>query len=287
MFGFFNKDKLPKPLKTILAPKKGFTERTRVLFLSAYKHKFGETIPARKFVFATKVLAVILVAFGITGGISVYADRQNVGPKSPLYPLKLYGEVLQLAISKKEVQPDLHIEFAERRLAEVEILKNESVKANEAQIARTMKDFGEDIKASLAAAGDRDYSEERLPKFCRSLDELISTSSPNVKEVLLAQPKITEKFHNQCDKFLSADGGADGSASSSKGLDGRGNGDGVRIKSASSSPNFNDKEKTNKSDDSQPKLDSGFRGNTEANIINNLMKNNNHKEQKIESKNKD
>ncbi|MEK7195233.1 MAG: DUF5667 domain-containing protein [Patescibacteria group bacterium] len=122
MFDFLNKDKLPKNAKKYFLPSKEFIERGETIFLSRFRERFPMERTAGGFALTLKITMVMAIAFVATNVAAVYADEKNVDSMSPLYPLKRYSEVLQVAFTNSSNQSELHVEFAKRRLEEIEIL---------------------------------------------------------------------------------------------------------------------------------------------------------------------
>lgn len=105
-------------LKKALAPTPEFLAKSEERFLALMPNGYVRHSRAAAYVgrtaTATSVIAALLV------GTSAYANYQNVGVGSPLYPLKRSYEQVELAVAPASSAPALHVRFATRRLAEIE-----------------------------------------------------------------------------------------------------------------------------------------------------------------------
>lgn len=111
------------------------------IFLEFFKSVFGQ----KKFVFATaKYLLVLLMIFGVSlgGGIaSVGASRGSV-PGDLLYPIKITIEKAQLTLSsKKEDKVKLELEFAGRRIEEVDKIIETPEREKEKKMEKALSNF--------------------------------------------------------------------------------------------------------------------------------------------------
>ncbi len=137
-------------LKNIYKTDNKFKEKTRTLFLISARQKFGEFKiqthrPWRYFVRGL-VSGVVLILLLTNGGL--YANERNVNPLSLLYPLKRYHETIRKTFAKTEEMPNLYLELAERRIDEIEYLKNESPESY--RIGKLSNDLKEELESSLS-----------------------------------------------------------------------------------------------------------------------------------------
>ncbi len=207
---FFKKDKLPKWLLRAIAPDPGRLAYRRRVFLAAYDRKFGTAaISPLRWAFVARVAAGVLIMLGITGGgLSVYADANNVPANSPLYPLKRFNESVQLILSKREDKPQLQMQLAERRTKEIDALKKDEEKqnskipatkeANETLIHGLQKDLHEKIDGSIEDAEKPEFQKEKLSAFCEKFASTIVTSSFAIREELAQNAELLRRFQDKC-----------------------------------------------------------------------------------------
>jgi hypothetical protein len=221
----FNRDKLPRNVRRVFEPRKEFAEKTKNLFLLRFGKRFSSApyfVPHPRLVL--KIAAAAFAAFVVTGGISVYADMTDVKADNPMYPLKRYSETVRMTLAASSEKPQLHIEFAGRRLAEIEDLKNKakagvtsSTESENAQIDSEKEDMKKDMKNSLAEASGKSFPDEKLSKFCRSFRDFVGGDSSDVEEIMIKHSDITADYQNKCGIILTASSTDSGASSTTVG----------------------------------------------------------------------
>lgn len=130
-------------------PNKEFHERTRTVFLAAFREKFPAGRPAvsPSFAYFMRGLAVGISGILVFMSASVYADQQNVGPDNILYPLKRSQEWLNLTLSSEVERPAFHLKLAERRLQEIQSVREGNPQSP--RIVGLTAELREEVKRSL------------------------------------------------------------------------------------------------------------------------------------------
>lgn len=135
------------------APQAEFVARTEARFLSAYREQFphARRPRTRGIVNFARGFAAGIALMAVVSGVAAYADQNNVGPESFLYPLKRSHEAVNITLANDEEKPALHLKFAERRLAEIQQVKTEAPQSP--RVAQLTKDLEREVEASLAVLG--------------------------------------------------------------------------------------------------------------------------------------
>ena len=114
--------------KEIYKSNKEFKDRTKILFLSVARERFGalQTRPSSAFKYFIRGAVSGIAVMLLLASAATYADQKNVGPENILYSLKRSQEVIRVAFSSQEEEPVLHLEFAKRRLDEIKEVKSKN-----------------------------------------------------------------------------------------------------------------------------------------------------------------
>jgi len=114
--------------KEIYKSNKEFKERTKLLFLSATREKFGvfHARPTSAFKYFIRGLASGIAVMLLLISAATYADQTNVGTGNILYPLKRSQEAIKVAFTNQEEKPALHLKLAKRRLDEIKEVKSKN-----------------------------------------------------------------------------------------------------------------------------------------------------------------
>lgn len=127
--------------------------KIKSVYLQAFREKYGNALkPNLAFAFRFRYfvrgagagIAFMLIFFAF----STYADQQNVGAGSILYPLKRSQESVRMSLTGTASQPALHLEFAKRRLAEIKDVKSQD--PQNPQIKTLNDDLKKEITESIA-----------------------------------------------------------------------------------------------------------------------------------------
>ncbi len=127
--------------------------KIKSVYLQAFRDKYGNALkPNLAFAFRFRYfvrgagagIAFMLIFFAF----STYADQQNVGAGSILYPLKRSQESVRMSLTGAASQPALHLEFAKRRLAEIKDVKSQD--PQNPQIKTLNEDLKKEITKSIA-----------------------------------------------------------------------------------------------------------------------------------------
>jgi hypothetical protein len=127
--------------------------KIKSVYLQAFREKYGNALkPNLAFAFRFRYfvrgagagIAFMLIFFAF----STYADQQNVGAGSILYPLKRSQESVRMSLTGAASQPALHLEFAQRRLAEIKDVKSKD--PQNPQIKTLNNDLKKEITESIA-----------------------------------------------------------------------------------------------------------------------------------------
>lgn len=174
-------------------PNKDFQDRTKRLFLAAYRDQFQSASPVASFGFRFKYfvrgagagVAVML----ILSGAAVYADQKDVGPESVLYSLKRSSEYVNLAFTSEEEKPVAHLSLANRRLKEIENLEEKNPESP--KVAVLKNDLKQEITNSLESVrlGDAPSKADTTskPLAAKKIEDDIVGSAPS----LLSSPQVT------------------------------------------------------------------------------------------------
>lgn len=136
-------------IKKFYKPDKAFLERTRHAYLLHYRSRFPHTVRVISgFGYFIRGAAVGASFVFVLSGVAAYADGQNVGPTSVLYPLKRTYESVDLLLANEARKPELHVQFAERRLSEIQEIKQE--KPESPKIQNLTADFEKEIQRTLS-----------------------------------------------------------------------------------------------------------------------------------------
>lgn len=203
--------------KDLYKPSPEAFERMRRVFLLAYREKFPSAVASPwRFGYFVRGLATSAGVIVIFFGLVAYADERNVGPENILYPLKRSQEFLLLNLSNENDKPALHLKFAERRLDEIEHIR-ESAPENP-RIEALTNDLRKEVKNSLnsirngngtpKAVKEQEGSEkEKQQAFahrkklsaCESLGEFLSERD-EVAELFADEggAELVEKFEKKC-----------------------------------------------------------------------------------------
>ena len=152
-----------RDFQKLLKPSPDFVRRTGFLFLSVFSQKFGrDPRPAnpRAFRYFLRGLASGVAFMLIISGGAAYADQKNVGPDNLLYPLKRAQEVVNLTLSNAEEKPILHLKLAERRLEEIEEVKQKDPSSG--KISGLSDDFREELRNLVGALNGDEIEDEDL-----------------------------------------------------------------------------------------------------------------------------
>lgn len=130
-------------------PRRRFVLQTRELFMTKFQNQFPFTEKSIKapFPYFIRGVAVGIAIMALVGGVTAYADQQNVSPTNVLYPLKRVNENLQLAFVSENKKPEYHAKLAERRSVEIETLANNDLEKRAEELAIEMSS---EIDKSLA-----------------------------------------------------------------------------------------------------------------------------------------
>ena len=163
MFNIFRKNKKPQDFQKLLKPSHDFVRRTGFLFLSAFSQRFGRDLgPATPKVFRyfLRGLASGVALMLVITSSAAYADQKNVGPDNLLYPLKRAQEVVNLTLSNAEEKPVLHLKLAERRLEEIEEVKQKDPSSG--KISGLSDDLRKELRNSAGALNGNEVQEEDM-----------------------------------------------------------------------------------------------------------------------------
>lgn len=162
MFKVFRKNKKSQDFQKLFKPNPQFVRRTGFLFLSSFSQKFGREIitAPRAFKYFIRGLAAGVSLMVIIGGGAVYADQTNVGPDNLLYPLKRAQEAVNLTFSSTEEKPILHLKLAERRLEEIEEVKQKDPSSE--KLSGLSDDLRKELRNSLGALNGDEVQEDEF-----------------------------------------------------------------------------------------------------------------------------
>lgn len=132
-------------------------------------------------------LAIIITLIGSGSGISFAA--QNAIPGETLYPVKLATERARMTFTpNKKAKAELHLQFASRRLHEVERLISEN-RQPQINVSDVLKDYKNEFDESESLA-------IQDPKLAQDLAPIIGETTESHKHILAI---IAKKAHEQFD----------------------------------------------------------------------------------------
>lgn len=192
-------------LSRFFEPRKEFMEETRVLFLSRleFKSKKGETILNHNNIFVFTpflryaLVAVFIVLF-LSGGLVIYADSNNVGPNNPFYGLKKTGEKMRLAMAPKERRPMVDHQIAQRRIEEMQKLKN----MDKDMIEMLSNEYKNNINLSLDEMSNLNKEMlDQIKELCAKIAQTMADKIEIVKASNVDDP-ISDHFKEHCSQFI-------------------------------------------------------------------------------------
>jgi len=188
---YFKDLRLRRLLRRDFVVPKSAMEKTRVLFYEALQNQSARTHTHSSYVFWTRyALTSLFALIFIGGGIVTYADRTDVPATHPLYTYKLLAEEARLQSVPLEKKIDLEIEFAERRIRELDALNDEAVSTQETP---AMDTFSTSLQApARKATSSEDNSESKTNKNKRN--EKREQLKIQVKENLQKHLKSIEEY---------------------------------------------------------------------------------------------
>ncbi|MBI2033851.1 MAG: hypothetical protein HYT13_02005 [Candidatus Liptonbacteria bacterium] len=185
MLNIFRGNKKPKDFQKLLKPSPDFVRRTGFLFLSAFSQKFSRDSkpePSAFRYFVRGLASGVALMLIISGG-AAYADQRNVGPDNLLYPLKRAQELINLTLSNAEEKPVLHLKLAERRLEEIEEVKQKDPLSG--KIFGLSDDLREELHNSVGALNGDEIEDIQVEKLENKLPvRLIPPPQPLYKSTL-------------------------------------------------------------------------------------------------------
>ena len=178
-------------------PDQDFKERTKRLFLAAYRDQFPGIDPAVSFGFRFRYfvrgagagVAVML----ILSGAAVYADQKDVGPENVLYSLKRSSEYVNLAFTSDAEKPTAHLSLANRRLKEIESLEEKNPESPKVAILKN--DLELEITNSFKSVNFEDSVKDDVPQPLLTKE----VEDKNIQTPVEA-PRATQPSNNQDDK---------------------------------------------------------------------------------------
>jgi len=223
-----------KDLKKFLTPPKGFEEKTKTRFLATFDARFfGEHARPSRFIFIVKTFAATVAAAAIVlGGVSAYADVQNVPADSSLYPWKRVGETVRLALTPPAAKPQLVATLATRRANEITDLEGRHPTSS--LLPALAGDLETDVEDSIAGAehngrggsvtstpaitatstasttvvatgtrfirfrSDENGQNNDLRSVCGTLQRIFGSSSSLVGRTLSGESRAMDRFNDRC-----------------------------------------------------------------------------------------
>jgi hypothetical protein len=151
-------------------------------------------------------LASFLAVFLSGSGLTVFAEKANVGASHPLYPLKRISETVQIKLAPSDNKVSLHNEFAERRLGEIKEIKTTNATSTAREIEK-IESLDEDlhfqVNSALEEASLAGLKKEERSDLCRSISRVIEDEDEIIPE---NQPeeslKYRAKFDEGCKEFV-------------------------------------------------------------------------------------
>lgn len=227
-----------------IKPDKKFLEKTKFIYLQSFKQNFPAAPESRSaFRHFSIGLASGIALMLIISGSAVYADQTNVGADNPLYPMKRAYESVNLKLSAETQKPLLQMEFANRRLHELEDLAQKNSNGEKAiKLLEDMKISVEDSVNSFETAvpasstpavtqiinapvvfptetititttteskpekeTEREIKKdvERKIAVCESFNEFFDHDSAYLGRLLRENPDILDKFKGNCQPEIS------------------------------------------------------------------------------------
>lgn len=183
---------------------KDFLEKTKLIYMENFRNKFPEAQISRR--------SFRPFALGFAGGVSlmliisstaVYADQKDVGANNILYPMKRAYESISLTVASNAEKPLLQLEFAGRRLNEIEnIAKEDPKNSKETEL---FKDLQNSISDSmLALNGEKEDARQTVtlsasstPSAFSAIQETIQANSEPTAEIKKLEE---EKLDGNSDK---------------------------------------------------------------------------------------
>lgn len=148
----------------IFKPNSEFKNRSKAAFLAAYNSKFPPRHPKISiFHYLIRGAAFGLSMVVILTAGATYANQQNVAVDSLLYPLKRSAELAKILFTDKEKEPEVHLEFAERRLAEIKAIREKNPSSPHLPIL--VKNLEKEVLSSIQtieAVESRDFRSNSL-----------------------------------------------------------------------------------------------------------------------------
>ncbi len=219
---------------------KDVAEKTKLAYLENYRRKFPFIKESRRsfhyfaFGFASGIALILIIS-----GSAVYANQTNVGADSLLYPMKRIYESIDLGLSGKTEKSLLQVEFADRRLKEIEDITKKS--PENPKVTNLLKDLENSVKDSMTslststpdvstlssttqtnqqinvpappaetptttAATEPEQPEtdnkNNKTAICKSLSDLFGHDSPYLGTVVRGNPDFLKKFGNNCEPLI-------------------------------------------------------------------------------------
>lgn len=171
--------RLKKKLRAQTQIDRAFFASARESFIALIKTKGVATTAVHRPSFAWRYATVAVVAvLALTSAAGVFAEKLDVPPTSPLYPLKRVAEQVQLAVSTPAQQVALHQEFAQKRAKEIATL----VKA-ETLVVKSLAVAPVAVTASPEANATPEMQIMLAPQHAlRTLSkQLVSPASPSLQ----------------------------------------------------------------------------------------------------------
>jgi len=159
-------------------PSSEFVDRARAQFLTEFRNIFvtrRPLTPIRTAYFASGFAAGMALAILVSAS-AVYADKQDVAPSSMLYPLKRAHESFVLAFSEDRERPILYLNFAGRRLNELEEIKR--LNPQSSIIKRLRAELAQAVNNSLPT-----LEEEPVNEDLKTISSVLQTPSPAMLEM--------------------------------------------------------------------------------------------------------
>ena len=223
-------------VKRSLEPRKEFMQSSREAFLAEVAKRrvapFAPQFAWRAFGMQSIRYVAVFAAVALIGttGLVAYADTNNVGVTSPLYPLKRVGEQVRLTVVPTKKELELRREIAQRRaseLAEIETTKQPDHDGDVEQL-RTIEKKEKELRAEfrkhveviesrssehadaepaiVAEPGlchavqivekhDGNGKSERYKKFEERCKESMNTGETSVDTTTISAPTRTENDH--------------------------------------------------------------------------------------------
>jgi hypothetical protein len=185
-------------LKIFFEPRKEFIEETRILFLSRVetinkKEVYVGTIFTFK-PFLKYALATVFIVMFLGSGLVIYADTKNVDVNNPLYGFKKTGEKVRLVIAPKERKPIVNHQIAERRVEEMEKLKDK----NNNMMKSLDKECNKNLNLSLNEIDDS--KNEKFKELCKNISETMAKKVEIIKTS--SDDHTPDNFKEHCGQFM-------------------------------------------------------------------------------------